>query len=398
MDILYVSVRYPPSLGGGEIHLHCMAKMLAQRGHRVRVVNQESSPSSSWLKGTTTRCYPPRRYDHEGVPVSRLGFAGATRLRMLPWALTYRQKPLRGVAIRRLSALMRPYFATAAAGPTDVIHAVRMGPEFLTHTALAHARRVGVPFVITALHHPDWTAPKHEHYARIYREADAVIALTEYEKQLLVEQKGVRGERVHVTGVGPVLAREYSVEAFREKHGLDRPYVLFVGRKVSHKGWSAMLEAAPRVFERAGDVDFVFIGEDTPDSRAAFDLRDDTRIRNLGPLGLEDKTAALAGCELLCLPSSSESFGGVFTEAWAFGKPVIGGRIPPIAEVIDDGGDGLLSSGDPDELAERIAWLLGHASEAREMGLAGKRKVDERYGWDRLAQATLQVYEAAASM
>jgi len=90
-------------------------------------------------------------------------------------------------------------------------------------------------------------------------------------------------------------------------------------------------------------------------------------------------------------------FGGVFTEAWSFEKPVIGGRIPPIAEVIDDGVDGLLSSRDSEELADRILWLLTHADEAHRMGRAGREKVERRFSWERLGENTERIYESVLS-
>lgn len=397
MDIAYVSVLYPPSIGGGQLHLHSIAKTVASLGHRVRVVSQWSRSRSDWLYGATIRSDPAAEYTYEGIPVSRLGFRRETRRRMLPWVLAYRQKPLRERAIRRIADLMRPYVAAAARGPCDVIHAVRGGCEFLARAALEHSRDIGVPFVVTALHHPDWTAAKHRHYARIYRAADAVIALTDFERRLLVERKGVCETRVNVTGGGPVLASSYSVRKFRESHGLTRPYVLFLGRKAPYKGWRALLAAAPGVFRAAPEADLVFVGEDDPKSLAAFAACGDRRIRNLGTVDLESKTAALAGCELLCVPSSSESFGGVFTEAWSFERPVIGGRTPPVAEVIDDGVDGLLSSQDPGELADRIVWLLTHADDARRMGRAGREKVERRFSWDRLAQKTVGIYESLLS-
>ena len=394
MDILYASVPYPPSLGGGQLHLHTLVKTVAGRGHGVRVVCQWSRSRSDWLRGATIHCDPPGRYSHEGVPVRRLGFRRATRLRMLPWVLAYRQKPLRGLAIERLSALVRPYLDAAAAGPCDLVHVVRGGCEFLARAAREHSRRLGLPLVVTALHHPDWTDPKYRHWHRIFRAADAVIALTESEKRLLVERQGVPEERVHVTGTGPVLAPSHSVEALRERYGLSRPYVLFVGRKDRYKGWSALLAAAPEVFRSFPELELVFVGEDSPKSEAAFATCGDGRVRNLGQVDLETKTAAIAGCELLCVPSSSESFGGVFTEAWSFEKPVIAGRIPPVAEVIDDGVDGLLSSQDPDELGGRIVRLLSHPEEARRMGRAGRGKVDRRYNWPRLATKTVEIYES----
>jgi len=84
----------------------------------------------------------------------------------------------------------------------------------------------------------------------------------------------------------------------------------------------------------------------------------DRRGVNLGEVDLATKTSALAACELLCVPSVQESFGGVYVEAWSLGKTVIGGRIPPIACVVDEGRDGLLSTQNPPELAAALDRLL----------------------------------------
>lgn len=395
MNLLYASVGYLPEIGGAQIHLHELARRMAASGHAVRAVCQWSRTRRDWVNGTTIACDPPDAWLQDGLPVSRIGFSRATRRGMWPWAFCYRQRVMRTTAIRRVAALMQPEFAAAAASrPADVVHALRMGPEFLARAALDHSRRIGAAFVITSLHHPGWHGGRHRHYDRIFREADAVIALTDHEKRVLVEQKGVAASRVHVTGVGPVLHPDPDVAEFRARFDLRRRYVLFLGRKAGYKGWDAMLAAAPRVFRQCDDVDLVFAGEDDAASLRAFEGQHGPRVRNLGLVDLRTKTAALAGCEILCLPSRMESFGGVFTEAWSFGKPVIGGRIPPVQELIDDGVDGLLSSQRPGELAETIIWILQHPGEARRMGEAGRRKVETRFDWGRLTAATLRVYEA----
>ena len=97
------------------------------------------------------------------------------------------------------------------------------------------------------------------------------------------------------------------------------------------------------------------------------------------------------------MPSVQESFGGVYVEAWSLRKAVIGGRIGPIACVIDHGTDGLLSSQDPIELAEAISHLLSHSSQCIAMGNAGWQKVQDKYAWDRLAKKTLEVYKMVSS-
>jgi glycosyltransferase involved in cell wall biosynthesis len=109
-------------------------------------------------------------------------------------------------------------------------------------------------------------------------------------------------------------------------------------------------------------------------------------------VGLQLKTDALAACALLCVPSTQESFGGVYTEAWSFGKPVIGCDIPAVAEVITDGQDGYLVDQEPEQIAERVCHLLLNPAQAEAMGQAGQHKVEAEYTWQRIAERTEEAY------
>ncbi len=397
MNVLYTSAAYPPSIGGGEIHLHQLVARVAAGGCGVRVINQWSSSRSDWLRGATTGCRDAGTYRQDGIDVTRLGFSLNTRLRMWPWTRAYRRQWLRAASIEGVARLMAPYYESAARGNHDLVHALRIGCEFLPEVALRYCRRHDLPFVITALHHPGWVGNKFRHYDRIFRAASAVIALTESERKTLIQTKGVAAERVHVTGIGPILAPSYSVQAFRDRYDLRGPYVLFVGRKAPHKGWATLLQAAPRILADHTDAHIVFIGPDTRASETAFASTDIARVINLGAVDLATKTAAIAGCELLALPSTGESFGGVFTEAWSFAKPVVGIDIPSVACVVTDGTDGLLVAPKIGPLAEAVSGLLAHPGRAAELGANGLRKVGQRYGWDRIAEATLAIYREVTS-
>ncbi|MEN9240065.1 MAG: glycosyltransferase family 4 protein, partial [Thermostichales cyanobacterium SZTDM-1c_bins_54] len=103
----------------------------------------------------------------------------------------------------------------------------------------------------------------------------------------------------------------------------------------------------------------------------------------------------LLACDLLCVPSVQESFGGVYTEAWSFGKPVIGCPIPAVAAVIADQKDGILVNQDPEAIAQGIIRILRDPEWARELGRRGFEKVKSRYGWEQLAEKTLAAYQYA---
>ncbi len=63
---------------------------------------------------------------------------------------------IQGPALRRIAgALAEPL--ERSAGEADLVHNVRIGREALTEASLRLARRRGIPFVITPVHHPRWS-------------------------------------------------------------------------------------------------------------------------------------------------------------------------------------------------------------------------------------------------
>lgn len=390
MKILYVSSLYPPAIGGAQIQLHHLARAAQAAGADVKALCYSDRNRTDWLRFTTFACETPLDYEYEGIPVHRMGFRPDTRLRMLPWAAAY--YPCIVPAARAIARLTQPYVAEACAG-MDLIHLTRIGREFIARACLEQARQQGIPSVLTPNHHPRWRGWRYAEYDHLYREADALIVYTESEKETLVQDIGVEADRIHVTGVGPIVSEDYSVEDFRSAHGLEgQRYVLFLGQQYEYKGMAGVLGAAKLVWKEFPDVRFVFIGPHTPYSRELFQGVSDPRVLNLGAVSMADKAAALAGCEFLCMPSMQESFGGVYIEAWCYGKAAIGGRIPAIQCVIDDGVNGLLTSQEPAELAGHIAALLRDPERCARMGEAGRTKGREQFSWERIAEKTLDIY------
>jgi glycosyltransferase involved in cell wall biosynthesis len=111
-------------------------------------------------------------------------------------------------------------------------------------------------------------------------------------------------------------------------------------------------------------------------------------------VSLQEKSDALAAADILCVPSAQEALGIAYLEAWTLGKPVVGGRIPALAEVIADERDGLLvAPGNPAELSAALTRLLESAALRRELGERGREKVLARYSWSRCAALLAEAYE-----
>lgn len=388
MNLLFTLTAYLPFVGGAQLLMHQLARELRTRS-RVRVAALMDRPRYDWLLGTTLRLGDPRAYEVDGIPVHTLGLSRSQRLRLAPWVLAY--WPLQGLALPRLARALAPQLAALGAD-ADLVHNCRIGREPLSYASWYAARARGIPFVLTPVHHPRWGGWMHRAYQRLYREADAVIALTEAERRALVDL-GVREERVFVTGMGPVVAGQAHPVRFRERHRLGpAPLVLFLGQKYAYKGVGALLDAAPRVWERVPEARFAFVGPRTPYSRRRFASVRDPRIVEIDTVDLQEKTDALAASDVLCVPSSQESFGAVFAEAWTFGRPVVAGGIPAVREVVEHGVDGLLVPPEPDRIAAALVELLRDEGLRAAMGARGRAKVEARFTWPALAARTEEVY------
>lgn len=389
MQLLYTLTAYPPAIGGAQLHQHLLAKQL-QKQHEIQVVSHWSKNRTDWLIGTTIKA-PEAICDYtiDDIKVHQIGLSRREKLSIAAYIPFY--YPFMDVALPAIASCLETHLHPYAE-KADLIHNVRIGREGLSYASLQTARHYNIPFILTPVHHPRWVGWRYRAYLKLYKLADQVITLTQAEKQVLIDL-GVQEEKIAVTGIGPILAEQANPLFFQEKYHLQEPIVLFLGQHYHYKGYQQLLAAASIVWQKIPETQFVFIGPSVGNSEQYFKQFIDRRIHRLGAVDLQEKTNAIAACTLLCVPSNQESFGGVYTEAWSFSKPVIGCNIPAVAEVINHGVDGYLVSQDPQQIAESICQLLLHPSQAQSMGAAGKRKVELNFTWAILAQLTEKIYK-----
>jgi glycosyltransferase involved in cell wall biosynthesis len=390
--ILYLVPRYWPSIGGAQLHSRELVNRMARR-HAVQVVTQFTCDRYSFAHSVAS-ALPGRYWDGE-IAVDRIGPQGAWRACLEPMSRLYGHvRPLnppfawlldRAIApqLERLVSQFRP----------DILHAVHIGLVYSSETACRVASRCRVPFVWTPLPHIEgrsgWGGPR---FRRLYQKADALVAMTHRERQWLVTQ-GAEEERVHVIPVGPLISETYDGDAFRRAHGLEgTPMVLFLAQKQAYKGYKEMLQAAPLVWEQVPEARFVFVGPRTAESESVFSLHTDARIIELPAVDEVTKSSALAACDVFCMPSTQESLGVVYLEAWCFAKPVIAANIAIAQEVIDDGRNGLLVDQSPESIARATVALLQDPAAAARMGACGQHQVHARYAWEQQVETLSQVY------
>jgi len=193
----------------------------------------------------------------------------------------------------------------------------------------------------------------------------------------------------------------------------DRPTVVFVGRITRQKGLPHLLRACEQLPD---DVQVILCAgaPDTPEIKAEVEgLVARLREKRTGVVWIEEMLprpeliAVLAASDVFVCPSVYEPLGIVNLEAMAVGLPVVGSATGGIPDVIVDGETGLLvpieqvqdGTGTPidparfeADLAERLTTLVIDTEAAKAMGQAARRRVEEHFAWEAIAQRTMDVY------
>ncbi len=289
----------------------------------------------------------------------------------------------------------------------DIIHA-HFGHNAMY--ALPYARRFGIPLVVSfhgrdvsMLKGPDRLNPGWWHYTlrykRLFEEADLMLAASKELKALLMEA-GAPEDKITVHRLGIDMTR------FKPRSELPsgQPVILMVGRLVEKKGFGYAIRALASVHSMGHDVTARIIG-DGPLRPILEDLVRsvglDDRIHFLGALPHDEVLRHLSEAYAVLTPSITasnldrESGLIVAKEACAMALPVIGTWHGGIPEIIDDGKTGfLVPERDHEALADRLSWLLDHPTDARDMGRAGRRKMEETYDIRTANKRLESIYES----
>ena len=384
----WLGFRYAPAIGGAENYSRRLLREIGDQMD-VDVVTLLTSNRTDWLNALIDGDRDaPETYEIDGRRVTALArWPAATRRKLRALAPMYHLPG--SPAPSTMGRLLAPLMAPLAEG-IDVLHNVFMGREAFSLGAMLAAHKAGLPFVFTALRHErplGWNSPA---FRALYRNSEAVIALTNGEAAWL-ERQGAPKARTHVIGIGPQNDPTASPEKAFEALGGRPRIVLFLGQLHEYKGFRSLLGAA-RHMESRRDVTFVFAGPDVRDNGRELE-RAGPNVRYLPSVDNTLRDSLLSACTVLCVPSSRESFGIVLVEAWASGKPVVGGPAAATRELIEDGVDGWVVAQDPAAIADRLGRLLDDEGLAREMGCRGKEKVARRFNWESVARAHMEVYE-----
>jgi alpha-maltose-1-phosphate synthase len=248
--------------------------------------------------------------------------------------------------------------------------------------------------------------------------AEAIIAVSQGTRADVLNHFAVEPERIHVIHNGIDLAqyRKSDDTSALQRYGVDpdRPYMLFVGRIARQKGIIHLVEAIPQidpdlqVVLLAGAPDTVEIGQEMTDKVADASRQRDGVIWIDKMVSRDEAIQFYSHADVFCCPSVYEPFGIINLEAMACETAVVAAAIGGIPEVVVPEETGLLidlplkpGTFEPvdarkyaRDLADGINRLARDPDLRARMGKAGRKRVEDHFSWDAIADRTLDLYRS----
>jgi starch synthase len=400
VQALILTNEYPPNVyGGAGVHVEYLSRELA----RLIDVDVRTFGTQDLSEG---------RLRVKGYPVAHELGATPEQLR-----------PVLGAMSRDLSFVADPVAA-------DLVHC----HTWYTHLGGILARLAyGIPLVVT-VHSLEPLRPwKREQLGGGYdasawiertalEMADAIIAVSKGTMADVLRLFDVTSDRVHVihNGIDTEEYRPATETDALERHGIDPavPYVLFVGRITRQKGIIHLVRAI-RHLDPGTAVVLCAGAPDTPEIAAEMDaaVREAQALHgNVHWIAeMVDKPTVrqlYSHAAVFACPSVYEPFGIINLEAMACETAVVASAVGGIPEVVVDRATGLLvpfepaggesfEPRDPERfervLAAAIDSLMADPERRRAMGLAGRRRAVEHFGWASIARQTVELYRSLTS-
>jgi len=384
LSVMMLTWEFPPRIIGGiSPHVYYLSKSLARNGAKVYVVT----------------CDFPGAPQHEvvdGVQVLRIDSYKNPSPDFATWVY------LMNVNMQKEAAAL----VNSLGGKIDVFHAhdwlvatagiglkhVFRKPLFATMHSTEIGRRNGIHF--------DYERMIHETEAWLTYEAWKVICCSDYmvshvrwafglpEDKLVMVPNGVNTEVY--AGHGEDL-RE-----FRSKFALpEEKIVLFVGRLVYEKGVHVLVNAVPKVLEKA-NAKFIIVGNGYMKEQLSGLVKSMGLAHKVLFTGfVDDETLRkLQRCaDVSVVPSLFEPFGIVALEAMAARSPVVVSDTGGLSEIVEHDVSGVkVYVNNPDSLAWGINRVLTDNGFANWLRTNAFKKVQEKYNWDKIGQQTSNIF------
>lgn len=242
---------------------------------------------------------------------------------------------------------------------------------------------------------------------KIVRKADFIQPISKYLADFAIKRGAGCPMEVVPNGVDIELFqtryKESETKLMRDNLGIRDEYVVLTTSRLVYKnGVDILIEAVAKLKESRPNIKLLIIG-DGPELVNLQLLTSNLKLNNevlfLGQIPQKDLPIYFRVSDVFARPSRSEGLGNSFLEAMAAGIPVIGTPVGGIVDFLSNGHTGLLADPeDPDSLAEKISYILGHQDIKINVIKNALVLVEKNYSWDIVAKKMERIFNLIAQI
>lgn len=365
MNIIFISIDYPPVPGGIAAHVYELAKAFVTAGNRVAVVTRRHGEE------------PPQSIE-DGIEIRRLSL----RYMVLVYGLQIR------AFVKQLLPDLQP----------DIIHIHGMAPldwYNIEHIPLAYTNHTSGYLKRINKGGRRRIAMLKRHFAKV----DLFLAPS---RELLRTPFEIRAPKHFIAnGVDATkfVFHPDKREKIRESLGIgEDDIVAIVTRRLVDKNGVIYLARATQFIQNR-NLKFIVIG-DGPERHAVeaeFAKHCPNRAIFLGNKTHKEIIDYYSSADFSVLPSLMEATSISGLEAMAASLPLVGTKVGGIPELIENGVNGYLCRpADPKDLAKKINNLL--LENLRSFGNKSREMVEQNFDWQKIAGKTIEAYKLVLSV
>ena len=238
---------------------------------------------------------------------------------------------------------------------------------------------------------------------RSFKNADAFIAVSQYVKTHTEKYLNYNNKPVAYIS-NPIDTGLF--KPLNEKKQFENR-IVFAGTICEKKGIRQLIQAFPFVKKEFPDATLEIYGRDWffSDGSSYLQMLKEKELLKLGkiakdvifhgPIPYTDIPAAYSEASVCVFPSHMETQGLVAPEAMAMGKAVVFTKLGPGPETIENYKTGLLCDPhNPNDIAQKIVWLLTNKEKAKEIGKAASIFVLKKYGLKNIVCQNIDFFQS----
>lgn len=376
MKIAFIGQKGIPARSGGvEKHVEEVAVRMAQLGHEVFVYVRDNYTEK-------------KLQEYKGV-----------KLIHLPSIRTKHLDAISHTLLASLHAIFTRY---------DVVHFHAIGPSSLSWIIKFFKPRTAL---VATFHCQDYYHQKWGWFAQKYlrfgewmtcRVPDQTIVVS---KALGVYVEAAYKRAAVVIPNGAEVEYTKAINEISQQWNLrEKKYILSVGRLIKHKGVHYLIEAFKQLEDTSklpNNFKLVIVGDGFYTDDYVDYLHEISRGREniifTGEQHGETLNQLFSKAYMFVQPSESEGLSITLLEAMGHGLCMLTSDIPENKEPLGEAGH-TFESKNVTDLRDKMAFLLNRPEEAKRLGELAKKRIQMEYGWDSIAQKTVDVYQNLVSL